>query len=214
MKKFLAVLALVGLAIPAFAQLALPEHQFASGKWSFVGARLLQNDGKAPLAKANFKVPQNGRFAIAFNALYEGGAEDGHGGFGVHLFADRVHSGASWGNGNSYLLWLNYDEKPKNPEIQKGFSAQIYRSTSHSQMRLVQSVDLNQYAHLVTPENLAAPLPIRITADTASGEVRIYDPTDPSNYFYFNIDKKDIPMNGSWVSLRTNGLKMSFALMD
>jgi hypothetical protein len=214
MKKILAVLALVGLAIPAFAQLSLPQYQFASGKWSFVGARLHQNDAKAPLAKVNFKVPQKGKFAFGFNALYEGGAEDGHGGFGVHLFADRVHPGTSWGNGNSYLLWLNYDENPKNPAIPKGFSAQIYRSTSHSRMRLVKSVDLNQYRGLLTPENLAAPLPIRIFADTATGEVRVYDPTDPTNYFYFYIDKKDVPMTGSWVSLRTNGLKMSFSLID
>ncbi len=212
MKKFLAVLVAVGLSVPVFAQVKLPEHQFASGSWSFVGARLFQNDAKAPLAKVNVRVPQNGPMVYVFNARYESGAEDGHAGFGVHLFADKVFSGASWGSGNSYLLWLNYDENPKNAKIPRGFSAQVYRSSSNSRMDLVQSVDLNAYRYLLTPANLSSPLPIKLWMNGNTGEVRVYDPTDPTYYYFFFVDKKDVPMKGSWVAVRTNGAKFSFGL--
>jgi hypothetical protein len=212
MKKLVAVLVAVGLSIPAFAQFNLPEYHFASGSWSFVGTRVLQSDAKAPLAKVNIKVPQSGPMVYVFNAKYEGGAEDGHGGFGIHLFADKVYPGASWGSGKSYLLWLNYDEHPMDPKIPKGFSAQVYRSVTNSQMDLVQSVDLNKYSYLITPQNLANPVPIKIWMNGDTGEIRVYDPTDPTYYYYFYIDKKDVPMKGAWIALRTNGLKMSFGM--
>ncbi len=214
MKKLLAVLVVLGLSVPIFAQNLLPEHRFASGSWSFVGPRLYQNDARAPLAKVNVRIPQNGPMIYAFNARYESGAEDGHAGFGVHLFADTAHPAASWGTGKSYLLWLNYDENPRNAAIPRGFSAQVYRSVSHSRMELVHSIDLNQYRGLITPEALAQPLPIRLYMDGATGEVRVYDPTDPTYYYYFYVDKRDVPMKGNWVALRTNGVKMSFALTN
>jgi hypothetical protein len=68
----------------------------------------------------------------------------------------------------------------------------------------------------LTKENLASPITFRIIANGDTGEVRIYDPTDPDNrkYFYFHIDKKDLPIKGSYVVLRTNGIKLSFALED
>jgi len=212
MKKFFAVLLAVGISIPVFAQLNLPEYYFASGSWSFMGDRLLQNDPKAPLAKVNIKVDQKGPMVYSFNARYEGGAEDGHGGFGLHLFADQAYPKASWGSGKSYLLWLNYDENPQNPKIPKGFSAQVYRSITNSYMELVESVDLNRYSYLFTPENLAQLIPIKIWMNGDTGEVRVYDPTDPTYYYYFYINQKDVPIKGSWIALRTNGLTMSFGL--
>jgi len=33
-------------------------------------------------------------------------------------------------------------------------------------------------------------------------------------YLYFFIDKKDLPLKGNYVALRTNGIKLSFALED
>lgn len=212
MKKLLILLVAVGISIPAFSQVRLPEYHFASGAWSFVGDRLYQNDTKAPLAKVNLKVPQRGPMVYEFNARYEGGAEDGHGGFGLHLFADQVYPKASWGTGKSYLVWLNYDEHPISPKIPKGFSAQVYRSVTNSRMDLVQSVDLNQYNYLISQENLANPVPIKIWMNGDTGEVRVYSPIDPSYYFYFYIDAKDVPMKGSWIALRTNGLRMSFGM--
>jgi hypothetical protein len=120
----------------------------------------------------------------------------------------------SWGRGTSSLLWLNYDERPlKNSGIQPGLTGQVYRSISNSQMELLYSVDLNDYAELLTPDNLSSEVPFKIWVDGDTGEVRIYDPTDPdlATYYYFSVDKKDLPLKGDWVVMRTNGIKMSFA---
>ena len=213
MKRFFLFLLVLGVGVSLFAQVQLPEHYFASGRWDFVGSRLFQNDANARLAKLNIRAPQSGPMIYEFNVRYEDGIEDGHGGFGLHIFADDVMHKASWGSGTSYLLWLNYDEKPISPGIPKGFSAQIYRSYSNSRMDLMESYDLNQYAYLLTWENCAANyVPAKIWIDGNSGEVRVYDPTDPElqNYFYFYLPARNL--KGDWVSLRTNGLKLSFGL--
>jgi len=212
MKKFLAVLLMAGMVLPVFSQVKLPEHFFASGDWALMGTRLYQNDDEAPLAKVNIRVPQSGAMVYAFNARYESGAEDGHGGFGVHLFADKIHERASWGSGNSYLLWLNYDENPVSSGIPAGFSAQVYRSTSNSSMKLVESIDLNQYRFLITEENLSQPIPVKIVMNGETGQIKVYDPTDPTYYYYFYIDAGDVPMKGDWIALRTNGIRLSFGL--
>jgi hypothetical protein len=213
MKRVVVFLLVFGVAASLFAQAQLPEHRFASGNWVISGQRLYQNDTKARLAKVNIRAPQNGPMLYEFDARYESGAEDGHGGFGVHVFANAVYDGPSWGSGVSYLLWLNYDENPVNKNIPRGLSAQIYRSYTNSRMDLVQSVDLNQYASLLTEDNLSEPVPFTIQVDGATGEARVYDPTDPSGtaYYYFYIDKKDLPLKGEWVALRTNGMALSFA---
>jgi hypothetical protein len=211
MKKYLVLMIIVAMATAAFAQPLPADFQPATGKWMMSADRLYQNDDAEKLAKINIKVPQTGKMVYEFNARYEGGAEDGHGGFGIHLFADTAHPGRSWGSGNSYLLWFNYDMNPTGTTIPKGFSAQLYRSLSHSKMELVQSVELNQYAHLVTPAVLANPIPIKLVVDSAQGEVRFYDPTNPNYYFYLNLGK-DFPKTGQWVALRTNGLKVSFGM--
>jgi hypothetical protein len=211
MKRIILVLFLVGVAAALFAQVQLPEYRFASGNWAISGQRLYQNDTKAGLAKINIRAPQNGVMLYEFDARYENGAEDGHGGFGIHIFVDAPYNNASWGAGKSYLLWLNYDENPKNKDIPRGLSAQLYRSASNSQMDLVQSYDLNRYVNLLTDENLSYPVHFKIVADGDSGEVRIYDPTeDGSIYYVLNVDRKDLPLKGNWVSLRTNGMRMSF----
>jgi hypothetical protein len=214
MKRVVLFLAVIGLASAVYAQSQVPAYRFASGDWKFSGERLFQNDIKAGLAKVNFTVPQKGPMIYEFNARYESGAEDGHGGFGIHLFGDKVIDKASWGSGNSYLLWLNYDENPVTKGIPKGLSAQVYRSYTHSRMELVDSVDLNEYAYLLTEENLSAPVPVKITVDGDTGEVRITDPRDPElrDYFYFYLNSKDVPLKGDYVALRTNGMNLSFAM--
>jgi hypothetical protein len=213
MKRLVLLLAVVAVSTTAFAQAALPRYTVAAGTWSLIGDRLYQNDEKAGLAKVNIPVPQEGAMLYEFNARYEAGAEDGHGGFGIHVFADRVANTASWGSGRSYLLWLNYDENPLNSKIPTGLSAQVYRSISNSYMELVDSVDLNEYAENVTDADLDYPVPFKILVDGSSGEVRVYDPSDPDleDYFYFYISPKEVPLKGNWVSLRTNGVNLSFA---
>ena len=211
MKRLVFFVLALGLAMSLFAQTQIPEYRFAAGRWQFVGPRLYQNDENARLAKVNFRVPQGGAMIYEFNARYEDGAEDGHGGFGLHIFVDSPHNGESWGAGKSYLLWLNYDEKPYTPGIPTGLSAQVYRSISNSRMDLVESISLNQYLPALL-DNLDYPIPFIIEADGNTGEIRIYDPTDPEAYFYFFIDRKDLPLRGDWISLRTNGIKLSFTM--
>ena len=214
MKRLILLVLVLVAGVSLFAQMQLPEYRFAEGRWVLAGNRLYQNDASARLAKVNFRVPQSGPMIYEFNMRYEDGIQDGHGGFGLHIFADSVIHRASWGSGVSYLLWLNYDEKPITKGIPKGFSAQVYRSTSNSQMDLVASVDLNEYTYLLTEENFADPIPFRIWADGNTGEVRIYDPTDAKmeSYYYFFMNRRDLPLKGNWVSLRTNGIKLSFGM--
>ena len=216
MKRFVLFILITGIVMPVFAQTEALERAFASGSWRFTGSRLYQNDANARLAKANFKVPQSGIMLYKFNVRYEGGAEDGHGGFGIHIFVDNALNRASWGAGKSWLLWLNYDKRPLSKDIPAGLSAQIYRSISNSRMELTDSIPLAGYERFLTKENLASPVTFRIIANGDTGEVRIYDPTDPDNrkYFYFFIDKKDLPLKGGFVALRTNGIKLSFALEE
>jgi hypothetical protein len=216
MKKIAFFLIAAGItllaALPVYAQSQIPEYRFASGVWGFTGERLFQNDAGARLAKVNFQVPQSGSMRYDFNVRYEGGAEDGHGGVGIHVFSDTAYNGASWGCGKSYLLWLNYDEAPLSKAIPKGLSAQVYRSYTNSRMELVQSVSLSDYEKFLTTENLGAPIPFRIEVYGNTGDIRVYDPTDPERYYLIKIEPRDVPLKGDWVDLRTNGLRASFAL--
>jgi hypothetical protein len=215
MKRIVFLLAVICLTSLVYAQTnGIPDYRVASGKWAPSGDRLYQDDEKARLAKINIMAPQSGPMIYEFNVRYESGAEDGHGGFGLHVFGDKAYNSASWGSGKSYLLWLNYDENPGNKSIPRGLSAQVYRSHTNSRMTLVESISLSEYDSLLTGENLAFEVPFRIIVDGDTGEVRVYDPTDPNleNYRYFYIDKKEIPLNGDWVALRTNGIRLSFAL--
>lgn len=212
----LTMLAASGLSAQEIGVRELPDIEYArnAGTWQFSGPRLVQQDAAAGLAKVNLGLHQEGAVLYEFNLRYEGGVEDGHGGAGIHVFADSRLNYPSWGSGKSYLLWLNYDEKPVDKAIPAGLSAQVYRSTSHSDMTLLHSIDLNDYLNFFDGDNLHADIPFRITIDGDSGEVRVYDPTvDLSSvYFVFYMDKRDLPMKGDWVSLRTNGVKASFAL--
>ena len=210
MKQTLLVLVLIGLLAPALvAQSALPQHQFAEGDWAVMGNRLYQMDEKDPLAKANIKIPQTGSMIYEFDVRYEGGAEDLHGGFGIHVFADSSLPRKSWGSGESYLLWLNYDANPVSDEIPKGFSAQVYRSLSHSRMELVKSVNLNRYAYLLTNENLRLKVPAKIIVNGDTGMVKVYSPVDPNYYFYFTLGNQKA-MRGDWIALRSNSIAVSF----
>jgi hypothetical protein len=213
MKKAVCMVALVSLVAltSAFSQVDLGQYRFVSGNWAISGDRLYQNDEKARLAKVNIQAPQEGEMLYEFTARYEGGAEDGHGGFGLHVFVDSVYNDVSWGSGQSFLIWLNYDENPQNKSIPAGLSAQIYRSVSHSQMDLVESYDLNDYADLLNDESLAEPVPFKIIIDGNTGRVDVYDPTVTDNSYYrlnLNINR---PLRGNWVVLRTNGIKLSFS---
>jgi hypothetical protein len=212
MKRLVLLVVVLVVSTALYAQVPVPAYTVGSGSWAELGGRLYQNDANARLAKVNLQVPQEGPMVYEFNARYEAGLEDGHGGFGIHVFADRVINSPSWGCGRSYLLWLNYDEKPQDSKIPSGLSAQVYRSYTNSYMEMLESVDLNEYVEDVYLEDLEYSVPFKVIVDGSSGEVRVYDPRDPDleDYFYYNINTA--PLKGDWVALRTNGLNLSFAL--
>ncbi|MDR0312378.1 MAG: hypothetical protein LBI14_02150 [Treponema sp.] len=218
MKRILILMALMCVAVTLFAQVALPEHQFAAGRWAWSGTRLVQNDIHSGLAKLNVRAPQSGGMLYEFNARYVDGLEDGHGGIGIHLFMDNALNAASWGGGNSILLWLNYDEHPVTRGFITGFTAQVYKSTSNSTMELVDTIDLNWALPYF---DISGIVPVKIWVDGNTGEIRIYDPTDPtlSDYFYIHLSdypayfpRSAFPLRGNWVALRTNGISVSFGL--
>jgi hypothetical protein len=215
MKRFIFFLLVSGVtATTLFAQIDLPEHEFAVGSWSIVGDRVYQNDETEALAKANLKIPQSGAMLYEFDVRYEGGAEDGHGGLGIHIFADQTIKRPSWGVGKSWLLWLNYDEHPKDSKIPVGLSGQVYRSISNTTMELVYNVDLNNYDSFLNDDFLSEPVHFKIYANGNTGEVRIYDPTEEDKYYGFTIDEKYLPLKGDWVAVRTNRAKFSFAMSE
>lgn len=218
-----------------------------SGDWTVRGGRLVQQSTTAPLARIDRRVAQNQPYEIEFTIRYVDGGyanqadfENGiyHAGFGIHLGVDNPATGrASWGAGNSYLLWLNLDTRDStrrsSPE-HYGFRAQVYRSTSNTRMALVQDAALSRDPDLrrvvvgdymsidivaalrawgvdVTIDDLALALdvdvPINIRVNPQTGEIGVLDPTAPVR-FWFQLDPA--VLRGNFVSLRTNKLAASF----
>jgi len=215
MNKLVGIIVMVILSLCVLqavaAQSGLPEYQFAEGDWKMMGDRLYQMDTKEPLAKINIRAPQMGTRVYSFNVKYVGGAEDLHGGFGIHVFADSVWPRKSWGSGKSYLLWLNYDANPVSKDIPKGLSAQVYESKTHTFMELKKSIDLNKYAYLLNnlSKNVVLPIKLKVNGDT--GLVKVYSPMDPNYYFKFYLGNTK-SLRGNWVVLRTNSLACSFGM--
>lgn len=177
------------------------------GQWKTSSGRLYQSDTVQPLAKINFRAPQSGEMEYTFNVRYEaGGIEDLRGGFGLQVFVDKAHTGRSWGNGDSYLLWLNYDEKAKYGG--RGFRGQVYKSTNHHTMSILEGYDVPLDESVLTEENLDLIVPVRIRVNGSTGEVKVWDPTTENRYYSFMLD--EAPRSGNYISLRTNSLSVSF----
>jgi hypothetical protein len=209
-KLFLLGLGLV-LAGGAFAQ-SFPKYVVASGNWVQKDGRVYQTDAENGLARVDIPVAQAGNMEYAFNVRFEGGGEDNHGGFGMHLFAPAkgVSNRRSWGFGDSYLFWINYDENPVSGDIPKGLSAQIYHSTKNWKMDLVDSLDLNYMLPNIPADVLSMIIPVTLRMNGASGEFRIYDPRDPTTYYVYTV--KLPQATGDWIALRTNSCSLSFGM--
>jgi len=201
------VLSLISM-VPLFS-LSAADLSFAEGNWAVIGDRLYQSNIKAGMARVDIPAPQAGMMVYEFNVRYQNGAEDLHAGFGIHLFVDKPAKGKAWGNGKSYLLWLNYDENAK--EIVKGFSAQIYKSLTNSKMELIADIDLNEYAYLLTEDVMNMVIPVKMVVNGFNGDVKIYDPTDSSYVYKFNLGTTK-PLTGKYISLRTNSMGISFGM--
>jgi hypothetical protein len=239
MKKTMAVglVLLMSLAMGLAAQNTIVEDTFSVssfsqtawtrgfGDWAVRSGRLVQGDWRTGLARADRQVEQGGVMDVRFRVRYIDGGYDTdadiqneyyHAGFGIHIGVDQAARGVAWGNGRSYLLWLNLDLRPEvmdqYPE-HVGFRGQVYRSDSNSRMELVDelNVDIGSALGLTTADIvpfLDVNVPVRVVFDTNSGRVRVYDPTAPETYFYFDLDPA--LLQGNYISLRTNSLAASF----
>jgi len=212
MKKSAILLIAVLCAATFLVAADLPDPRPEWGEWSQKGDRLHQLDADTGIAKIHWEVPQEGQVLYEFNVRYESGAlSDGHGGFGIHIFVDDPARGFAWGDGNSYLLWVNYDENPGSDEIPAGLSAQIYKSTADDKMELLQSISLKSVENMLTAPMLKMNIPVKLLVDGSTGMAYIYDPMNMNLRYPFEIEI-DEPMMGDWVALRTNGISLSFGL--
>lgn len=242
MRKFALVLGALLLLLPfvAAAQQIIEQDDFASmngwtpasGSWSVAGNQLMQTSTTATMARIDHALNQSGVYEISFTVQYAGGGyatqEDLannslHAGFGIHIAVDKPALGLrSWGNGTSYLLWLNLDTRPstaKNYPEHFGFRAQVYRSTGNTQMSLVPQLNVDIPAALGVSiqdlmsyvENnglLYSRVPIRIDVNTNTGLIMVQDPTSPTTWFYFNLPASTL--KGSYISFRTNSMAVNF----
>jgi len=254
MKKFALMLGalLIVVSMTTFAQVnddfgSMRGWTAGAGDWVARGGRLVQQDEDALLARADRMVDQRGSYELEFTIRYVDGGyksemdmRDGvyHAGFGIQLGVENPALGrASWGAGESYLLWLNLDTRPetmRNAPEHYGFRAQVYESTSNTSMELSRDSRLRRdpvlsryvvddYMSLdivaalrdwgvdLTIDDIGRYLdvdvPVNIRVNTRTGQVGVLDPTAPVR-FYFDVDP-DV-LAGNYISLRTNSLAASY----
>ena len=255
MKKFALIVGALLLAVSMVAVAQSVDDSFSSmrnweagdGDWVVRGGRLVQQDADSVLARIDRRVRQSGEYELEFTIRYVDGGyksmddfEDGiyHAGFGIHLGVENPALGrASWGAGESYLLWLNLDTRPntrRNHPEHYGFRAQVYESTSNTKMALARdpAISRDDALRRVTVDDymsidiiaalrawgvdlsiddigryLDAEVPVNIRVNTRTGRVGVLDPTAPVR-FYFNVDPSVLA--GNYVSLRTNSLAASY----
>ncbi len=212
MKRFVVVF--VGLILlSSFLSAVGPlDFRAEAGDWKLMGSRLYQRDDSKGALVAHLAVPQEGVMVYNFNVRYEGGAvADGQGGFGIHIFVDDPSDiKNSWGDGESILLWMNYDAHPVLKEIPAGLSAEVYHSKNNSIMDLAGAYDLNSWSSLLTADAEDVIIPVKLTVNGKTGEAWIQSPLDSSVRYSFNLGKKNL--KGDYVSLRTNGMAVSFGM--
>lgn len=214
MKKLIVLISAMLVLAPLTALDINPATMTAEGEWEIQGERLVQVQPGAPRAKIAIPYPQNGVAEYEFTVRYEDGVlEDGHGGFGIHIFADNVKYDRAWGVDDSWLLWINYDVEPVG--ISSGLSAQVYKSVSNSRMDLVADYDMNwaldnmEKIGLGMNDLFGGIVPIRFTVDSQSGEVIFDDPFSQDYVYKFTLPIEQ-PLEGSMVVLRSNGMALSF----
>ena len=215
MKRVLVIALLaIGFALSASAQTLVLSKDFSQsgpatpsyGGWQVMNGRLYQTDAANPLAKINFAVPQSGIMQYQFNVRYQDGLSDSKGGFGIQLYVDKAFDGRSWGDGHSYLLWINYDEHPSYGGA--GLRAQVYRSMSAVDMIIMPGYDIPLDVSNVLTTNTSLIVPVKIVVNSDTGDVKVYDPTRTDWVYTFNLGAA--PGSGNYIALRTNSLSVSF----
>jgi hypothetical protein len=188
---------------------SMGRWQPAAGKWVVKSGGLYQMDAEEPLAKINRAVSQSGAMQYEFDVKYVDGGQDGHAGFGIHVFVDKAHNGRSWGNGESILLWLNYDVNTED-KTHYGFRAQVYKSLSHARMELMEDYNIRIPTSSLKREYLGLTIPVKIKLFPDTGEVRVYNPARKNYYYRFYLPGFATGARGSYISLRTNSLAVMF----
>ena len=209
------------------------EWTVSYGNWSMAAGSLIQKDTKTGLARIDIRLPQSGIMQYDFTVRYNAGGYSDmaalaagklHAGFGAHLGVDKAFLGKpSWGNGRSYLLWLNLDTAVPMNSKHYGIRAQVYKSTDNVNMDLMDAynIDIVKALGATLPwainelsKNLNVDIPIKIVINANTGEIKVYDPTiDPNRYGYayayvFKLDPA--MLKGNYVSIRTNSLSAVF----
>ncbi len=209
MKKVALTVLFVVLILP-LGLFAADDYGFTYGDWEIIGNRVFQNDVETGIAKAWLRYPQKGVVEYNFNVRYEDGfLDDQHAGFGLHIFVDKPAKGFSWGEGKSYLLWLNYDANPVSKDIPAGLSAQIYKSNANWDMELVESVSLSALEKAILKYPKSTKVPIKIVADGRTGIIKLYDPVNAGLFYTLKLGNW-MPLSGDYVTLRTNSGAFSF----
>ncbi|MEE8440108.1 MAG: hypothetical protein V3S41_00180 [Spirochaetia bacterium] len=241
MKKVALIFAALLLLLPlTLSAQVIVDDDFATlgdwvpgyGEWGIRGGMLVQRDTDTGLARIDRMVPQSGEIEISFKVRYEAGgfesqaalrSQQFHAGFGIHVGVENPPLGrVAWGAGNSYLLWLNLDtraETARDAREHLGFRAQVYESAKNSEMTLGSAYNVDIIAALnaagisMALEDLAtfvaSPVQIKIRVNVATGKVMVMDPTNPTLWFAFDVDRR--VLRGDYISLRTNGLAVSFS---
>jgi hypothetical protein len=221
------ILLCAAAAVSLIAQSVIADDNFSSlgawkaayGTWKADGV-LTQSNVKTGLARIDRQLPQSGVIQLEFTAKYvDGGYADQkafangpyHGGFGIHIGVNKPAPGLAWGNGKSYLLWLNYDDSVAKASEHYGLRAQVYESKTNSRMNLVPGHSLEIFPRDIVMQNLyylQYTLPVKVQINTNDGEIRVYDPTVDGYYYYLYLDPK--LLKGSYVSFRTNRVSLQF----
>lgn len=197
----------------------------AGGDWTLLNNVLVQRDPSELLARIDRPASHSGRYELSFTVRYVDGGfrseqalADGHlhGGFGFHIGADNTPLGVqSWGNDESYLVWLNLDTRPETlrdyPQ-HYGLRFQVYESESNVDMDLVVNVDLASEFGLTVSDVepwLGVDAPIRVVVDERAGMIYGYDPIDPSIRYPMPVSGELV--SGEYISLRANRLSVAFS---
>ena len=191
------------------------------GQWKVNNTELQQIDPTSARAKINLKVDQIGHVEYQFRVRQLKGLEDGYGGFGVHIMLRNPNKGISWGNGQSYLLWLTYDQKTYGND---SLRAQVYESINGTSMDLTscESLNCNQFIGLLydfgipirnivnlnTKKLEDLSFPIRIQVNSDDGHIKIKDPYHPLRWWHFFLGNGS--MYGTHISLRTSSISAIF----
>jgi len=220
MKRCLPVVFFIFLCFSATAERALISDTFDfvgewvwnSGDWTLRGGGLAQIDGEETIATASRIVRQRGVVLYEFDLWYLSGLSDGYGGLGLHILIDEPTGVRSWGQNDSYLLWIAYDIEAYGTDH---LYAQMYKSSGPVSMTYhnMEGSDFPLDKAIFAAGDLAEttrenPLRVRLLIDTDSGNGRLYRPG--GNGSYFTVDFGSSLGEGMYIGLRTNSLSVVF----